>query len=390
MTHPILPDAALAAAPAGASSAPPQPDPAVMRLRAVHRAASELRRGTPVLLLGGESLVLVPAETVGARGLDEFAALADGEPLLLLAPSRAAAILRRPVGPGPLVVALQAGPRLLDPLVLGGIADPTAAQLLPEEPALAASCPVDAPAALALVKLARLLPAVLAVRAGADAVAAAARLNLLSVPAEDVLAYPPANAAGLKRVAEAQVPLDGAPDARVIAFRAPDSAVEHLAIVIGRPDQAEAPLVRLHSECFTGDLLGSLRCDCGAQLRGAIRRMADEGAGALLYLAQEGRGIGLVNKLRAYALQDRGLDTVDANRALGWGADERNFMVAATMLEQLGLGAVRLLTNNPDKVTALEACGVRVIRREQHAFAPNGINDQYLATKAARFGHLLG
>jgi GTP cyclohydrolase II len=145
----------------------------------------------------------------------------------------------------------------------------------------------------------------------------------------------------------------------------------------------------VHSECFTGDLLGSLRCDCGAQLRGAIRRMAQEGTGVLLYLAQEGRGIGLVNKLRAYALQDRGLDTLDANCALGWGADERNFVIAAVMLRELGVGAVRLLTNNPDKVAALAACGVEVVERVGHAFRPNGVNDAYLATKARRFGHML-
>ena len=156
--------------------------------------------------------------------------------------------------------------------------------------------------------------------------------------AADVLAYPRDMAANLTRVAEAQVPLDGAPDARIVAFRAPDAG-DGASGHPGRPaGGGRAPLVRLHSECFTGDLLGSLRCDCGPQLRGAMRRMAAEGAGVLLYLAQEGRGIGLVNKLRAYALQDRGLDTLDANRALGWGADERNFMIAATMLEALGVG----------------------------------------------------
>jgi GTP cyclohydrolase II len=133
-----------------------------------------------------------------------------------------------------------------------------------------------------------------------------------------------------------------------------------------------------------------LRCDCGSQLRGAIGRMAEEGAGVLLYLAQEGRGIGLVNKLRAYALQDRGLDTLDANRALGWGADERSFLTAARMLEALGIKRVRLLTNNPNKLASLAACGVEIVGREAHAFAPNGVNDQYLATKAERFGHLLG
>ncbi len=116
--------------------------------------------------------------------------------------------------------------------------------------------------------------------------------------------------------------------------------------------------------------------------------MAAEGAGVLLYLAQEGRGIGLASKLRAYALQDRGLDTVDANRALGWKADERNFLVAATMLEQLGVPAVRLLTNNPDKLAALAACGIAVVAREPLVMAPNGVNDHYLATKARRFGHL--
>lgn len=176
---------------------------------------------------------------------------------------------------------------------------------------------------------------------------------------------------------------------RLVAFRTEGSGLEHLAIVIGSPETAEAPLVRIHSECFTGDLMGSMRCDCGEQLRGAIARIAADGAGVVLYLAQEGRGIGLVNKLRAYALQDRGLDTLDANRALGWGADERNFMTGAAMLSLLGIPRIRLMTNNPDKVASMEACGVRVVGREQHQFDPNGVNDDYLRTKAARFGHLL-
>jgi GTP cyclohydrolase II len=185
------------------------------------------------------------------------------------------------------------------------------------------------------------------------------------------------------------VPLENAPDSRVIAFRTEGSAIEHLAILVGRPETSDAPLVRIHSECFTGDLLGSLRCDCGTQLRGAIARMADEGAGVLLYLAQEGRNIGLINKLRAYNLQDGGLDTLDANRALGWEADERNFLIAARMLKEIGVNRIRLLTNNPSKLEALAACGIDVVGREAHAFAPNGVNDHYLATKAERFGHLL-
>ena len=365
-------------------------DPAVLRLRAVHRAAADLRRGTPVLMRAAQDLVLLGAETAGVRGLAELRHVAEGAPVLLLAPARAAAVLHRPVVPLIPALALRLPEALFEPVFLRGMADPTAEQMLPAEPVLADGVPEGAPAALALAKLGRLLPAVLAAPLRADAAARAAELHLQAVAAADVLAYPHDIVANLTRVAEAQVPLDGAPDARIVAFRAPDAGVEHLAILVGRPEAAEAPLVRLHSECFTGDLLGSLRCDCGAQLRGAIRRMAEEGAGVLLYLAQEGRGIGLVNKLRAYALQDRGLDTLDANRALGWEADERNFMVAATMLEALGVQRLRLLTNNPDKVSALAACGVEVLRRERHVFAPNGVNDQYLATKAERFGHLLG
>ena len=369
----------------------------LMRQRMVNRAAGELRRGTPVLLCGAMPLVLLPAETAGARGLAEFAAMAAGPTLLLLAPARAAAVLRRPAV-GDDVVALRTAPALMSSEMLLGIADPTAPQMLREPPQLAPDCPALAPAALALAKLARLLPAVLAapVSVGAgytDALVRAEALGLIAVSAEAVLDHPMESALALRRVAAVPVPLDGAPDARIVAFRAPDTGIEHMAILIGRPEDAaargDAPLVRVHSECFTGDLLGSLRCDCGPQLRGAIARMAAEGSGVLLYLAQEGRGIGLMNKLRAYTMQDRGLDTVDANRALGWGADERNFLVAATMLRELGIDAVRLLTNNPEKVAALQHCGLRSVAREPHEFAPNGVNDHYLATKARRFGHLL-
>jgi GTP cyclohydrolase II len=359
-------------------------------VRTVHRAIADLRRGTPVLLLGASPAVVLPAESAGARGLAELAALAAGPPCLLLAPVRAAALLRRPIAPaGPIVAFRTAG--LLEPAILRGLADPTAAQLLLDPPELAAVPPL-APAALALVKLARLLPASLAAPVGRNVAERAAALGLLAVNADDVLAYPDALAASLRVVAEASVPLAATADARVIAFRGTDAGIEHLAIVVGdpahTPQGSPAPLVRLHSECFTGDLLGSLRCDCGPQLHTALDRIAADGSGVLLYLAQEGRGIGLASKLRAYALQDRGLDTVDANRALGWQADERNFLVAATMLDQLGLNRVRLLTNNPDKLAALAACGIEIESREELIIPPNGVNDHYLATKARRFGHL--
>jgi GTP cyclohydrolase II len=189
-------------------------------------------------------------------------------------------------------------------------------------------------------------------------------------------------------VAEARVPLAGAEDARVIAFRPEDGGTEHLAIVIGTIDPAKPVLTRIHSECFTGDLLGSLRCDCGDQLKGAIAAIGAAGGGVLLYLAQEGRGIGLVNKLRAYELQDRGADTVEANRNLGFEPDERAFQPAAEMLKSLGISSVRLLTNNPAKVAALVRHGIAVAERVPHRFPANNHNEPYLKAKARGLGHL--
>ena len=195
--------------------------------------------------------------------------------------------------------------------------------------------------------------------------------------------------AGIERVAEARVPLTDAENARLIAFRPRDGGGEHLAIVIGAPDPASPVLVRLHSACFTGDFLASLRCDCGDQLRGAIAAIADAGGGVLLYLAQEGRGIGLVNKLRAYQLQDSGFDTLDANEQLGFDADERVYLPAAEMLRQLGFATIKLMTNNPEKVAALERYGIRIAERVPHAYPSNGHNERYLRTKAIRSGHFL-
>lgn len=361
-----------------------------LRLRSVHRAVAEQRRGTPVVLEGETPLVALSAATAGSRGLAEFAHLASSAPLLVLSRARADAILHSSASsPGALAAFRTQG--LLDPALLRGLADPTADQLLAEPPQLTPA-PDGAASALALMKLARLLPACLVAPARPDAARRAASLALLSVPQADLIEYPATETAALVRAAEAAVPLADAADARVAAFRVPDGGIEHLAILVGRPEDAppdRPPLVRVHSECFTGDLLGSLRCDCGAQLRTALRRMGEDGAGVLVYLAQEGRGIGLVNKLRAYALQDRGLDTLDANHALGWDADERRFLAAAAILDLVGVRRVRLLTNNPNKVAGLAACGIEVVAREPLIVPPNGVNDRYLATKAQRFGHLL-
>ncbi|WP_428538340.1 GTP cyclohydrolase II [Rhodopila sp.] len=362
-------------------------DQARLHLRQVHRAASDLRRGVPVVLAGDPGLLILAAETAGPDALAELQDIAGTAALLILAPARAAAILRTPMSAESAAVAVSLPAPIGTIDIFQALADPMAAQPTVREVLQLATAPPLADAAIRLAKIGRLLPAILAAPLPNRADSAAH--GLITIAAADVMDYAEIEVAGLTRIVSADVPLNGAPDSRVVAFRSHGSALEHLAIVIGRPEEHPAPLVRIHSECFTGDLLGSMRCDCGEQLRGAIRRMAEDGAGVLLYLAQEGRGIGLVNKLRAYGLQDRGLDTMDANRALGWGADERNFLIAATMLRILSLNRVRLLTNNPDKVDAVAACGIEVTGREPHLIAPNGVNDEYLATKAARFGHML-
>jgi len=189
-------------------------------------------------------------------------------------------------------------------------------------------------------------------------------------------------------IARAKLPLENSPPTQIVAFRASDDGQEHVALLVGAFG-GKSPLVRLHSECLTGDVFGSLKCDCGPQLREALRIIAGAGGGVLLYLRQEGRGIGLANKIRAYALQDRGLDTVDANQRLGFADDERDYRHAAAILKALGIDRVRLLTNNPAKVTGLEAAGIAVAERVAHQMPINPHNADYLATKRRKSGHLL-
>ncbi|MEQ1888038.1 MAG: GTP cyclohydrolase II, partial [Alphaproteobacteria bacterium] len=246
-------------------------------------------------------------------------------------------------------------------------------------------------ASVKLAKLAHLLPAVIA--AGlppAQTGAAFARAHdLLPAGALEILSYDTTAATELVQVTGARVPLAGAEDARLIAFRPRDGGLEHFAIMIGDPDRHQPVLARLHSECFTGDLIGSLKCDCGEQLRGAIKQINEAGGGILLYLAQEGRGIGLINKLRAYGLQDQGFDTNQANERLGFSADERIFLPAARMLSLLGFSQVRLMSNNPSKVSGLAQLGVQVVERVPHHFPSNEHNWFYLNTKRDKSGHLL-
>jgi GTP cyclohydrolase II len=208
--------------------------------------------------------------------------------------------------------------------------------------------------------------------------------NALELSVDAVRAFhaaPPA----LKLQTEITMPTEAAENTRVAVFS--ERGVTHLALMVGTPEKEAAPLARVHSSCLTGDLLGSLRCDCGGQLKAALEAIANEGCGVLLYLNQEGRGIGLLSKLRAYKLQEEGLDTVEANLALGYGEDERDFTVAASMLKALNINAIRLMTNNPEKMTVLTAAGIRITERVPLVVASGAHNKHYLATKASKLGH---
>jgi GTP cyclohydrolase II len=366
----------------------PPPAPLV----AVDRAAAELRRGgiVGVRAADGTVTLVLTAEAAMAEALAQFCRLSGREPALAITQRRAAVLgLQIADSPGNAVCLTASGgitaadvAWLADPCDHSGAApDPTrfTATPLPTES--------GGTAAVALTKLARLLPAAVIAEAPSLGDVAVAS-GLLMVDAEHITAYQQMAARSLRVVSEARVPLQDAENARIVAFRPADGGIEHLAIVIGDPDPEQPVLTRLHSECFTGDLIGSLRCDCGDQLRGAIAEIGEAGSGILLYLAQEGRGIGLVNKLRAYKLQDAGFDTLDANGQLGFDDDERIYQPAAQMLRLLAVTQVRLLTNNPAKVEALARHGIAVAERVPHIFPANDHNKNYLRTKASRSGHL--
>jgi GTP cyclohydrolase II len=245
--------------------------------------------------------------------------------------------------------------------------------------------PVAAGAAIELAKLAHQLPALLVATATGPA---AGDGTLISVSAEAIEHYRGSIAGSLAIAADAYVPLDGGISARFVVFHDAIGGTA-VAVVVGRPDLSQPVPVRLHSACLTGDVFGSRRCDCGDQLRLALRRLDQEGGGIILYLEQEGRGLGLANKIRAYRLQDSGLDTLDANHTLGFDDDERDYGIAARMLEMLGCKRVRLLTNNPAKLDGLAEHGIEVVDRIPLHGPVNADNRRYLTAKAERAGHQL-
>ncbi|MGL4237689.1 GTP cyclohydrolase II [Tabrizicola sp.] len=350
------------------------------------RARGDLRMGVPVVLCGsGEAALVVAVEALDAARLADLHGF--GQPVLAITAWRAETLKARAYDSD---LARIMPPADADLAWLRSVADPADDLRTPMKGPLQSLRDGSADlsrAAIALAKSAHLLPAALLVPIQ-NALNLAAENGLTLLTLEDIApalaALPP-----MDEVVSARVPLAASNAGRVHIFRPDDGGEEHYAIEIGRPDRAQPVLTRLHSACFTGDVLGSLKCDCGPQLRAALQQMGEEGAGVLLYLNQEGRGIGLANKLRAYSLQDQGFDTVEANHRLGFEDDERDFRIGAQILRKMGFSAIRLLTNNPRKLAMMESCGLHVVERVPLRVGQTAQNESYLATKAAKSGHLL-
>jgi GTP cyclohydrolase II len=346
----------------------------------VERALSEFRSGRPVIITsgGGEAITALPVDGLTEEMLVHFR------------------LLSRPVRPFLLVTARRA--RAMGVAASGhtGIALPDFCGL-DEIFSLASAIQVSrgfgvvragagAGAAIQLAKYAQRLPALL-IGAGNSAFVRKCEPPLVTVPAKGVGQYRRACAAALSFASQATIPLGGF-SARFVVFRDRGGGTP-LAVIVGSPDLTQPVLVRLHSACLTGDVFGSRRCDCGDQLRLALTQLAQQGGGIVLYLEQEGRGLGLANKIRTYQLQDGGLDTIDANSVIGFDDDERDYGVAVRMLQMLGCTRVCLMTNNPSKLGGLLRGGIDVVGRAPLHGPINADNRRYLVAKATRAGHQL-
>ncbi|GAA3857142.1 GTP cyclohydrolase II [Celeribacter arenosi] len=352
----------------------------------IARTRADLRMGVPVVLLHGDGdVVALAAEGVSRARLADLREL--GAVHLAITARRATTLSARAYD-GDLArlnVPASAGVEWVE-----AVADPADDLTHPMKgpfSSLREGSATPARAALALAKSARLLPAALivAVENGAQL---AAEHGLTALQVDGALPLM-ADLAPLADVIHARVPLSVSQAGRVHVFRPDDGGEEHFAVEIGRPDREKPVLARLHSACFTGDLFGSLKCDCGPQLHAALAQMGEEGHGVLLYLNQEGRGIGHANKMRAYSLQDQGFDTVEANHRLGFEDDERDFRIGAAILKDMGFASVRLMTNNPAKIARMEDQGITVTERVPLVVGKTAQNAGYLATKAKKSGHML-
>ena len=346
----------------------------------VNRGLAEFHARRPVLITGaGKSLLVLPVEGLDAQRLAEFMTLcAPAAPRLVITARRALALGL--AATTPMALQLTAGQDV--EAILALVADAKVERAFDAKPAghLAA-------AAIQLVKLSQGLPAVLAADVAAED-AIAFEPQIITVEADAVARFGDDAIQSLTIASEASVPLNSGTRTRFVVFRDAMGG-SPVAIIVGKPDFTNPVPVRLHSACLTGDVFGSRRCDCGDQLNLALARLEDIGGGIILYLAQEGRGLGLANKMRTYQMQEDGLDTVDANTTLGFDDDERDYGIAARMLKMLNCTRVVLLTNNPAKLDGLAKAGIEIASRMALEAPINADNRRYLTAKAARAGHRL-
>jgi GTP cyclohydrolase II len=346
----------------------------------VNRGVAEFHARRPVLVAGGgEALLALPVEGLDAQRFAEFIALcAPALPRLVVTARRAHALGLEASSP----MALQLAPDVRVAAILALVADVQVDHVIDAKQAGA-----TAAAAIELVKLSQGLPAVLVADLAAGS-AVASENEIVTVDAKAIAHFGKEAVRTLTIASKAYVPLDSGRRARFVVFRDAMGGSQ-TAIIVGKPDLSKPVPVRLHSACLTGDVFGSRRCDCGDQLNLAIKRIEEIGGGIVLYLAQEGRGLGLANKMRTYQMQDDGLDTVDANTTLGFDDDERHYGVAARMLQMLDCNRVVLLTNNPHKLDGLAQAGIEITGRMPIEAPINPDNRRYLTAKAARAGHRL-
>ena len=352
----------------------------------IARAANELRLGLPLIIKCGDQQILaLSAETAD----DERIGMMLAEPQAKLAvTARRAQTLKARIYDGDI-----ARIRIPDHAAADWVratADPSKDLEHPlSGPHMAVRDGAATPfrVAVKLARRARVLPAILGAPVKESQLAVSGDKLMLfdadATPMTEIMANE------FSLVSQAGLPLPGARDARIYVYRANDGSADHCVIEFGQASRSAPVLLRLHSQCFTGDVLGSLKCDCGAQLASALDLLRDAGSGLLIYLEHEGRGIGIANKIRAYSLQDQGFDTVESNHRLGYEDDERDFRAAAEILGDLGFCSVRLMTNNPRKISMLEANGITVVDRVPLIVGRNETNACYLETKAEKSGHML-
>ena len=353
----------------------------------IMRARADLRLGIPILLVGNENnAIIAPLEVLSQTRLDQLKSISKNSFILITA--KRAQTLKCPIYDGNFVrLELGLTPKIAS---LKAIADPS----------LDLKNPLKGPfkiirgkslkletEALLLLKSAQLLPAAV-ISPVADGERYAQSQNITYLQTGQVI-QSALSSQSISDAITAEVPTARTQNSQFHIFRPNISGEEHYAVEIGKIDRNKPTLVRIHSACFTGDVLGSLKCDCGPQLHTATNMINDQGEGLLIYLNQEGRGIGLANKIRAYSLQDQGFDTVEANHRLGFDDDERDFQLGAAILKEMRIKNIKLITNNPAKISTMNKYGINVVERIPLNVGQNKTNRGYLETKARKSGHLM-